>query len=181
MSAFTVARGPVPRELPLALRVTRAESFTVARVPVPRELPFHRSAGACPPRTPRSPERWRGTGPRPTDCASACFPANVRVHRSAGACPPRMSRSPERWRGTGPRPTDCAGGSAFTVARGPVPREPFAAPSDGEGQALALRGCAGACPPRANVRVHRSAGDRPPRSSPRPTGYARTLFFLDSG
>ena len=76
-------------------RSFKSPFFTVARGPVPRD-PSNEEETFFPQR-----ERWRGTGPRPTMKGRRYF------FRSAGACPPRSFKSP-----------------FFTVARGPVPRDP---------------------------------------------------------
>ena len=92
-ASTTVARGPVPRDLPVDRSMARdrpspyeegeAPLTTVAGGAVPRE----RTTRAKTARRPRPflvpIEAWRGTGPRPTVKGRRYF------FRSAGACPPR--------------------------------------------------------------------------------------------
>ena len=132
--SIPVARGPVPRDRCMAR--DRPSPYGEGAV-------FYRSAGACPPRSNRCSERsagdrpaivtWRGTGPRLTVIRSTLCRSRSPDLDPFGS---RRSRTPVSGPGEG-HLLACASGMArdrpspygktgrfFSVAWGPVPREP---------------------------------------------------------
>ena len=98
----TAARGPVPREHPVARSMARGTGPrpTMKGDRFSTQKPSrYRSAGACPPRTAGRPRHGEGQALALRRRGSRFLTKKPSQYRSAGACPPRTAGGPRHGEG----------------------------------------------------------------------------------